>query len=70
MSFNSNISTVKREYVAEKQKKRFEYVDRQDAKSGDDAMSKFEWATTWGKSCGGWMVFDSEGTLDDWLRNG
>jgi len=49
---------------------RFEYVDRADASSGNDALSRFEWATTWGKACGGWMVFEDSGTLDDWLLNG
>ena len=69
MSFNSTI-TRNPNYKPEPRTMRFQYVDRKDAKSGDEAMSKFEWANTWGKSVGGWMVFDSVGTRDDWMRNG
>jgi len=55
MSFNSGIKT--NVVAAAARTNRFEFIDRADALSGDDAMSKCEWAKFWGKACGGWMIF-------------
>lgn len=69
MSFGSTINKTG-PFVPVASKHRFEFVDKEYASSGNEAMKKYEWATTWGRACGGWMVFEDSATLEDWLRNG
>jgi len=57
-------------YIIVMEKKRFEFVDRTEAKSGEEAKAKYPWATTWGKAVGGWMVFESQADLEEWRRSG